>query len=83
MWHIDTWNMNHDLWHAEGGKHSLIILGPKLLRIGSEGGLKILRKRMSDSLSYEMNYQKNYYHVSRTAPATLSLLIMFTADPDP
>ena len=50
-WHVtcDTWHMTHemlhmthDTWHMEGGEHSLKSSGPSLIRLGSEGVLKIL-----------------------------------------
>ena len=57
MWHMtcDTWHVTHDMWHVVGGKHSLKILVPYLLRFWQESDLKIWRKiwrkRMSEWIS--------------------------------
>ena len=54
----------------EGGKHSLKISGPQLIRFGSEGILKIWRKRLTQLVDELMNHKG----VCRTAPATPGLL---------
>ena len=38
--------MAYDRWHTEGGEYFINISGPKLLRLGSEGILKIFLQRM-------------------------------------
>ena len=48
--------MTRDMLQTGGGEHCLKISGPKLLRFGSEGVLKIFLQRMTESLNQQMNY---------------------------
>ena len=70
MWHLtwDTWPMAHYMWHIVVNEYSLKISASLLLRFGSIDLLKIWRKRKRGS------YWISYEGVSRTAPATQSLI---------
>ena len=54
MWHAthDKWLITCDMGHMEGREHSLKTSGLYLTQFGSEGILKIWRKRISE-LVYE------------------------------
>ena len=45
--HFVKKNVTQDMWHMVGGKLSLKISSPQLLRFGVDSVLKILNKRMT------------------------------------
>ena len=61
----ETWHVTRDMWHMVGGEHY-----PQLFWFGIDSVLKILNKRITDSV----NKWNNDKDVFRTAPATLGLI---------
>ena len=68
--------MTYNLLHMEGGENYLKNSGPQLIRFGSEGILKIWRKRMS-YIDIQLMNDKG---VCGTDPATPGLLNMEEED---
>ena len=54
------WHVTHDMWHMVGGKHSLKILAPQLLRFGIDSVLKVLNKRITQRINKLMNHKGVY-----------------------
>ena len=72
MWPVtcDMWHLTCYMWHMEGGEHSLKILGPLLMRFGSEDVFTIFSQIMTQSMNEWMNNRG----VCRTAPALPGLV---------